>query len=126
MLSPRAHADDLIVFVTNELQYQELMAIAELYCKVSNAVTHPDEVAVFVPGKPATRLAGWYQNVQIKRVTDDFKHLGCPLRPDGESPEKPLQSLLASIKTSAHFWNMADRSLLDRVEVMNTFILSKV
>jgi hypothetical protein len=126
ILSPRAHADDLIVFVTDEWQYQELMAVLELYCKVSNAVMHPGKAAVLVPGKPATNLEGWYQNVQIKRVTDDFMHLGCPLRPDGESPEKALQSLLVSIKNSTHYWNLADRTLLDRVEVMNTFVLSKV
>jgi hypothetical protein len=125
-LSPRAHADDLVVFVMNELQYQELTTVLDLYCKVSNAVMHPGKAAVMVPGKPVTNLTGWYQNIQIKRVTDDFKHLGCPLRPDGESPEKALQTLLASIKTSAHFWNITDRTLLDRVVVMNTFILSKV
>jgi hypothetical protein len=38
MLLPRAHEDDLIDFVTNELQYQRLMVVLELYCKVSNAV----------------------------------------------------------------------------------------
>jgi hypothetical protein len=125
MLSARAHADDLVVFMRNEQQYQELMAVLELYCKVSNAIMHPGKAAVLMPGKPAA-LSGWYQNIQIKRVTDDYNHLGCPLRPDGESPEKALQSLLASVKSSVYFWNVAERPLLDRIEVTNTFILSKV
>ena len=65
------------------------MIVLELYYKVSNMIIYPGKAAVLIPDKPTT-LSGWYQNIQIKRMMDDYNHLGYPLRPDGESPEKVL------------------------------------
>jgi hypothetical protein len=48
----RAHADDLILFLTNELQYREAQPIIELYCRVSNATMHPGKATAIFSNAP--------------------------------------------------------------------------
>ena len=121
-LSSMAHADDLVVFLANELQFRSAQPITELYCHVSNSLMHRGKATVIASG-PTT---GWQSQVDMKRESGDYSHMGCPMRADGQSPEGGLQATLATMRQAAYIWDLAARPLPTRVEIMNTFILSKI
>ena len=83
---------------------------------------HPGKATVIISDPPS----GWQTTVDIKRQTEDYVHMGCPMRANGKSPEGGLQATLAMLQQSAYIWDLSTRLLPTRVEIMNMFILSKI
>jgi hypothetical protein len=126
-LSSMAHADDLIVFIANEMQYDELQNLLALYCRVSDAVMHPAKTtAIFAGEETLQGRTGWHAKYTSKAATDDFTHLGCPMRADGNTPSQALQGHAAMIKRNGFIWNLSTHSLPARIDIMNSYVLSKI
>jgi hypothetical protein len=83
-LYPKAHADDLIAFVSSYEAYCKLQEILRIYCSASNAVMHPEKAIAFLKGGETH----WHADVREKGAdkTKDHLHLGCPFRVDGNPP----------------------------------------
>jgi hypothetical protein len=121
-----AHADDLILFLANKIQHEDAQAILDLYCTISHAVMHPGKATALFPGEISFEgKTGWHQEIKTKSSVD-FTHMGCPMRVDGESPETELQGLLVKVGQSCITWELSNRPLPARVEIMNVYILSKI
>jgi hypothetical protein len=79
ILSSMAHADDLVLFIANELQYKTADTILSRYCSVSDATMHPGKaIAIFAGEKTSEgeRRTGWHAKVKTKSTVDTFIHLG--------------------------------------------------
>src|SRR5579862_1914030 len=85
-----------------------------LSCKIANDPFH------------MANIVDWRTSVRVKHETDDYIHLGCPLRSDGQSPEATLQGIVARLSGVCHTWDLSEKSLLIKVQIMNSFILSKI
>jgi hypothetical protein len=60
----RAHADDLVAFISNESQWKELNALLDLYCGVSGAVIHPRKSRMLAADLGENGPA-WHRDVDV-------------------------------------------------------------
>jgi len=123
-LFSRTHADDLILFLANQSEFIEAMETVKLYCSISNAKTHPRKATAIFHGEPDD--TDWRQETEFKREEEDYTHMGCPMRADGQAPEQALQILLSKIQRSCHTFEINEHPLRTRIELLNNYILSKI
>jgi len=123
LLSSRAHADDLSLFLADSTQYVEAHSIVQQYCSLSNAVINQKKNRAIYKEQDSR---DWRSEIEMDREEDDYVHMGCPMRPDGQSPDKFLQSLLSRLKVACVVANLNDRPLSSRVEYANTRLLSQI
>jgi hypothetical protein len=123
-LYPKAHADDLIAFVSSHDAYGKLQEILTTYCSASNAVMHPAKAIAFLKSGETY----WHADVREKGAdqTKDHVHLGCPFRVDGDPPGTFLSSLLAKFSGLCVAWSLNGRPLSRRVEAVNSYVLSGI
>jgi len=130
VLRSRAHADDLVLLLGEQRQWEIAEPIIQTYCEVSNAIMHPGK-ATSIYKNDGGETTTWQESVrmkgkEIKRGGDEYVHMGCPIRPDGQAPRMQLSVLIATLRRAATLKSLAYQPLLTRVEVLNSHILSKM
>ena len=128
-----AYADDITAMLSSNDKYKTLQETIKPYEEVSNAKFSSQKAICLTPTFTETDKEGkitkewtepdWYDQVEEPRHPQDYKHLGCFLRMDGEIPHELIGTLLARARLTAHLWEMRKLTMKARIRIMKTHIL---
>jgi hypothetical protein len=113
--------------------YHKLKTILEQFCRVSNARFNKSKtIAIKLKHITTEDNQGhepsWYGEIQETPhlETEDYIHLGCALRTDGQIPHESLDKLLNKIRTQCYIWRARNLNFKGRITTVNSHILSMI
>lgn len=134
-VSSLAFADDVLVLAQRREDVQKFQNALALYELASNAKLNRDKSEAFA-FRPPTMTAGTVGAGGIRDEDIPFpilghnrkelKHLGYPIRLDGGIPEEAIATVLQAIKAKIQLLNVSASTLIGRIQICNTFLLTKL
>lgn len=123
-LSHVAFADDVWVFIRNSQAYEIFRSIGQQFSRVSNSKFNTSKSRLFALFE--TNSWTQYMNESYQDLPEEFVCLGIPMRRDGNIPAQALLTALAKVSGMASSGGFDDFSMLGRVNIVNTFLTSKL
>lgn len=127
-----AYADDVCVFLRDELDLSRLQHHMARYAAVSNAKFNEDKSEAF--SLSGTRSSDWehalgdmnLQTYYHRGSSAAFRYLGLYFAYTHAQRAQIEERLLTSVRTQCHIYSKRQLSIMGRVTIVNSLILSKV
>lgn len=124
MIKQIAFADDIWVFIRDQIGYKTFENISERFAALSNSKFNLSKTRMY----EFTSGSDWCVDLRRKfrGLPEEFICLGIPVRTDGNLPVETLKTALGKMTNSVHWNGFNELSLIGRVTVVNTFLTSKM
>lgn len=125
-----AYADDLMVPLDTGVGLYNLFVSLDDYEAASHGKINQQKSATIFPNPEGKKQnpEHWHPLIDFPQISnqEEYVHLGCPLRADGQCPEKFLNKILNIMTLRTFDWRTSDLTELGCVQIANTYILPKL